>query len=316
MEELISVIVPVYNVEKYIAQCVESIINQKYNNLEIILVDDGSLDSSRVICDNLAAEDKRVRVVHKENGGLSDARNYGISIARGKYLSFIDSDDFVSNDFIASLYDSLVRHNADIACCGFNRYYTDKNIVNDQIQGIDELFTSKEAIKLLNIYGYFSDSACNKLFEKSLFDDISFPVGKLFEDTMVMIQIFDRANLIYYNSDPKYYYRQRQGSIVTTPQNAKKQIDAAIYVKEYIASNHPDLSSFANQRLFGTYVFYYNTLLINNRERKELSRVRSELKRIEKEMTYEGLKVIKRIQYGLLLHIPLVYNLIYTGYKS
>ena len=316
MEELISVIVPVYNVEKYLNECINSIVKQEYKNIEIILVDDGSTDTSGKMCDQLATTDERIRVIHKKNGGLSDARNHGISEAHGTYLAFIDSDDFVSQDFISSLYRNLVQNDADIAVCGFNRYFDEQNIINDQIQGIDKKLSPEEAIKYLNIYGYYSDSACNKLFQRSLFVDIEFPVGRLFEDTLVMVKIFDRTKAVYYNSNAKYFYRQRKGSIVTTPQNAKKQIDAATSVKEYIDKNHPELTPFVNQRIFGTYVYYYNSLLMNDGDTEERKRVRSELKRINKQMTYEGLKRVKKIQYGLLLYLPLIYGVIYKKAKK
>ena len=131
MDELISVIVPVYNVEKYISRCIESIMKQTYKNIEIILIDDGSTDNSGKICDEYSLKDDRINVIHKKNGGLSDARNTGLDIAKGKYISLIDSDDFVSKFFIETLYNTCKNENCEIAICEYERVYEEKEEISD-----------------------------------------------------------------------------------------------------------------------------------------------------------------------------------------
>ena len=134
MNELISVIVPIYNVEKYLERCLDSIIKQTYKNLDIILVDDGSIDNSTKICDEYVKKDSRIKVIHKENGGLSDARNVGIDNSDGKYICFIDSDDYIELDMIENLYDGIVKNNANICCCGkLLEYEKNKLPINDPI---------------------------------------------------------------------------------------------------------------------------------------------------------------------------------------
>lgn len=201
MEELISVIVPIYNVEKYLNKCIESIINQSYSNLEIILVDDGSKDSSGIMCDSYILKDKRIKVIHKENGGLSDARNVGLDKAKGEYIVFIDSDDWIDEKMIEILYNIIKKNNSDISICDYFLAY------NEEIQ------TQKEDIEIINLsniealktiydkdLGVCMIVAWNKLYKRNLFkDDIRYPYGKIHEDEFTTYKLLYKAkkNIIY-----------------------------------------------------------------------------------------------------------------------
>lgn len=212
----ISIIVPVYNVEKYLTKCIDSITNQTYKDLEIILVDDGSTDNSGQICDQYAKKDNRIKVIHKENGGLSDARNVGIKNSTGEYLSFIDSDDYIDKDMIECLYNAITNANSDIAVCGkyieeeTGKYYL-RN-VNSQLK----IYNSKEALKSILTNNLIDVSACDKLFKKTLFKDIQFPKNKYFEDMGTIYKLIDLCNSIVHIGSAKYHYIQRQDSITKT----------------------------------------------------------------------------------------------------
>ena len=195
MEDKISVIVPVYKVEKYLSQCVDSIITQTYQNLEIILVDDGSPDHCPDICDEYAKKDGRIKVIHKENGGLSSARNAGIDIATGDYIAFVDSDDFLSPTIYKSLYDAIIASHKDIAICGINRvdedshfkgiYWRRESLNLSQEEIIQQLFR-KDNVGIV--------VAWNKLYKRSMFDGIRYPVGLIHEDEYVIYDILKKAS--------------------------------------------------------------------------------------------------------------------------
>ncbi len=211
--DLISIIVPIYNVEKYLRRCVDSILIQSYTNIEIILIDDGSNDGSSQICDEFAEKDKRVKVVHKKNEGVSAARNCGLDNCNGKYLAFVDSDDYIEDDFIESLYFNLNEYNADVAICNYSivkngtkKSSTEHNniLVYDRIKAVNELLVAKS----------ISSHLWNKLYKMDLWNNIRFPEGKTYEDLAVMYLIFDKVNSIVYSPIPKYNYLMRSGSII------------------------------------------------------------------------------------------------------
>lgn len=217
-QELISVIVPVYNVENYLNKCIDSIINQTYSNLEIILIDDGSTDNSGIICDNYKKIDKRIIVVHKNNGGLSSARNIGLDISRGELISFVDSDDYLEQNMLESLKNNMDKYNSNISICDF--YY----IKNDIKRKSDVVFNKTEFVSsgkdkyknIQNEYGSIASYAWNKLFKKEIFDDIRYPDGKIYEDSYILCETLDKAKIISYISKPLYNYVYRENSIVNS----------------------------------------------------------------------------------------------------
>lgn len=209
----VSVIVPVYNVEPYLERCILSLQEQTYKNIEIILVDDGSQDSCGEICDKYAVEDSRIIVIHKKNGGLSDARNVGIEKAGGQYLCFVDSDDFVHATFIQILLESCLKYECKISKCNIFSTSTDENIYSKKYKSIKEkIYTAESYLQCINrVNGGFS--VCNKLFSRELFEDIRFPVGKLHEDVAVIYKLVAYAEKIVEVDSNLYFYYNNENSI-------------------------------------------------------------------------------------------------------
>lgn len=244
MEELISTIVPVYKVEAYLTRCVDSILSQSYSNLEIILVDDGSPDSCPAICDAYVKKDPRIRVIHKPNGGLSDARNAGMDIAHGKYFTFIDSDDYVTPDYIQALYTAAKRDDADISIVGMKRVFEgDSSSEGYKEEYIDCCYDTKAAIRELLTMGQISQEACGKLYKAEIFHGIRFPVGELYEDLAIMYQLFLRAERVAYSSRQLYRYFIREGSIMQAPFDMRQYVEVR-WIEEgvaLVAQRYPEL---------------------------------------------------------------------------
>ena len=215
-EDLISVIVPIYNVEKYLEKCIKSIINQTYKNLEIILVDDGSPDNCGKICDEFAERDKRIKVIHKENGGLSDARNFGLNVASGDYISFVDSDDYINEKMYEILFSEIKKNDSDIVFCDYIKFSED-NINNFVPEKYDIIIHDKYSY--LNLYydnGHKHEKAVvawGKLYKRKLFDNIIYPKGKRGEDELTHYKIFYGTDKIVEVKLKLYYYLVRKDSL-------------------------------------------------------------------------------------------------------
>ena len=220
----LSIIVPIYNVEAYLCRCIDSILQQTFEDFELILVDDGSPDGCGRICDEYALQDKRVKVIHKKNGGLSDARNAGIDIAKGEFIGFIDSDDAVSPEMYLKLVDAIETHDADIVATGFINLDENGTIISrcpnldsektyTRIDYIDNFFP--------NIKWEVMASACNKVYRKSLFDQIRYPIGKLYEDSYIQLPLLDLCNKIVLLPRHDYYYITRHNSIMNSSFSCK-----------------------------------------------------------------------------------------------
>ena len=263
MNPLISVIVPIYNVEKYLARCVDSIVNQTYKNLEIILVDDGSPDLCPQMCDDYAEKESRIKVVHKKNGGLSDARNAGMAVATGEYISFIDSDDYVSDDFFECLLDVMNKENSDIAECSVVKFYED----NPFDEFIDDLsvktYDTQDAMSALIAENPFHQHVWNKLYKTELVKDIPYAVGKLNEDEFWTYQVFGRANKVARLNKTMYYYFQRSSSIMGVGYNIRRldALEGKANRQKYIENNFPELSTLAKIDLYGSCMFAYQSVL-------------------------------------------------------
>lgn len=208
---LITVIVPVYNVAEYLPRCIDSIMKQTYAQLEIILVDDGATDNSGQICDQFALRDKRIKVIHKANGGLSDARNTGISVAKGEYIGFVDADDFIEYSMYEQLYSAIKTANAQIAVCG--RWVENNGVaIEYQVDNKFEVMNNIQALQFYFLGEKIDPSACDKLFKKSLFEDVLFPKGKIHEDIFVMHHIIEKSTVVRIGV-PLYHYVNRTDSI-------------------------------------------------------------------------------------------------------
>lgn len=218
MDDRISVIIPVYNVEKYLRECVDSVLTQTYTNLEIILIDDGSTDCSGEICDEYAGMDCRIRVIHQKNGGLSAARNTGLDVCTGQYISFVDSDDVVGAHFLETLYSALKAEHAQIAACNFQRYLDGQDYGAEVPEKSRTCLSQKEAIWKLVRYDAetelgFMPVAWNKLYECSLFREVRYPVGKIHEDEFVIVPLLMQIQKMVKCEGTFYFYRQRSDSI-------------------------------------------------------------------------------------------------------
>lgn len=211
--EKISIIVPVYKVEQYLGKCIESILEQTHQNIELILVDDGSPDNCGNICDDYAKRDSRVRVIHKENGGLSSARNAGLEIASGAFLMFVDSDDYIALDTVETLYQRMQQDDSDMVVCGIQRVDEKGNLFpsGEGIHTKSGIYTAEEFYPLLFLY---SVEACGKLYKRTAFEDIRFPVGKLHEDVFVTYKVVEKCAKISVLAEKLYYYLQRDNSIM------------------------------------------------------------------------------------------------------
>lgn len=317
MKEKISIIVPIYNVEKYLEECVESLIHQTYKNIEIILVDDESTDLSGKIADNYLKVDNRIKVYHKKNGGLSDARNYGINKATGRFISFVDSDDIVEPDFILTLYENLKKNMVRISACGICRYYDNGTRIEYNYQNIEKKYSKEEAHKYLNILGYFNVSSCNKLFDIKLFKNIKFPLRKKSEDMYVMYRLIEEANGIYYSSKTKYLYRQREGSITN---NNNINYDSIYAAEEAISFYKEQKMNKIIPYAIQSYIFVnmgvYNNLLIRKKDSIEKNKIRTNVKKYRNEIIYSDLTTLRKIQLFLFIHNINLYNLLITQYLN
>ncbi len=244
--DLVSIIVPIYNVEKYINKCIDSIINQTYSNLEIILVDDGSPDKCGEICDKYALLDKRIKVIHKTNGGLSDARNTGLDVATGDYIVFIDSDDYVDQNMISALHKEIIESKTDMVICNYQEVNEEGLIIEEKKETIPytgKLYTGIEILYgVIQYEGSYLVTVWNRMYKKKLWQDIRFPAGKQHEDEYVLHEICLICDKVSVINMPLYFYRQRNNSIMNMKYNIKR-LDAiealfmranALYnIKEY-----------------------------------------------------------------------------------
>ena len=255
-EVLISVVVPVYNVEHYLKKCVDSICHQTYRNLEIILVDDGSTDCSGSLCDEFATSDSRIRVIHKSNGGLSDARNAGMELASGEWWMFVDSDDYIAPDTAETLLLAAVENHCEIAVCNMMRIYEDGKQEPFYCPVTEPtIWAGEQRFETLR-----QPSVCNKLFRADLFKELRFPKGKFYEDTFVYHVLAHRANRIALTGLSGYYYLSRRESILGQPQFTDRYFDyvEAIHERAMFLFNH-GVSRYGEEACLSLYAAIVNS---------------------------------------------------------
>lgn len=255
---IISVVIPVYNVEAYIEECIKSLMNQTFKQIEMIFIDDGSTDNSGKICDFYAEEDERIKVLHTTNQGLSAARNKGIECANGKYIAFVDSDDYVSSEWLARLYDAITKKQADIAECNFIYKYGSKEINSRKMK--ESVVDSKEAMHGLLVPPYLGYvNAWNKLYKSELFQEIRFPEGKIHEDEYTTYKLLYTAKAVVYIDEYLYFYRQREKSIINSSFSEKKMdaLEAAKGMQEFFVENDIDMMQ---ESVFHRYTIDLNLL--------------------------------------------------------
>ncbi len=203
-EDLVSVVVPAYNIENYIKKCLDSLVNQTYKNLEILVIDDGSTDGTGRICDEVARKDERVKVFHRTNEGLSEARNFGISKARGEYVALVDGDDYVDEDFVKDMWEAIEEAGADIAICGYNTKMPRRETILGR-EAVKRLLIQQENMEIV---------AWNKLYRRRVIGDIKYPKGEKYEDTLTTYKILAWAEEVVYVDKALYHYVVREGSIM------------------------------------------------------------------------------------------------------
>lgn len=249
MGNKISIIVPVYNVEKYLEKCVDSIINQTHLNIEIILINDGSIDSCGKLCDNYKRQDNRIIVIHQNNQGLSEARNKGIEMSTGDYLGFVDSDDWIEKDMFELLYTNLIQFDADISMCGYSRMNEDNSIISKYLYDDNkriEILSGKNIMKHYLFDYTQKDKICNvvwnKLYKRHIFKDIRFPENKIYEDVFTTYLLLDKAKKMVISPELKYNYLIRNNSIMNQPVsiNIFNIIEGNIKRYDYVKFIHPE----------------------------------------------------------------------------
>jgi len=306
---LISIIIPVYNVEPYLRKCVDSVLAQTYANFEIILVNDGSSDNCGKICDEYAEQDGRVRVVHKENGGSSDARNAGLNIALGDYISFIDSDDFVTQSYVEYLYDLIIRYNADISTCNYLPLKEDGRVIKSKDSLVEDTFYDKEKFKkMFSVMLYeenttIYDSACAKLYKKTLFTDIEFPNGKLFEDVRTVPQLLHKAEKIIFGREKHYFYQIRQNSMITQ-RFSEKNYDFINAIKEmckFIGDNYNGLGKACARRYTSAMIRVLRQMIeLDGFDKKEANSLRKKILQSGRPLLFDG-KAPKRDKFAIFI---------------
>lgn len=300
-KELITIIIPVYNVEKYIHKCIDSVINQTYKNLEIILVDDGSPDNCGEICDEYAKEDKRIKVIHKENGGLSDARNTGIDIAKGKYICFIDSDDYVEKEYIEILHTAIKKDRTDMAVSSHKVIYKNGTIL-EKATGEESILEPKEVLKRILYDDGIDLSAWAKLYKIELFTGVRYPKGQLFEDAATTYKLIDKCEKISIVSKPTYNYIIRSNSITNINFSEKKMdlIKSTEEMCNYIKDKYPYLKKACDRRAMYAYLSTLSQLAMSKKKfPKEQKIIMEYIKENKKEILIDK-SVPKRDKIGII----------------
>ena len=301
-EALISIVVPVYKVEKYLKKCVDSILNQSYTDIEVILVDDGSPDDCGKICDEYTEKDKRVKVIHKENGGLSDARNIGLENASGDYILFIDSDDWIHEDMVDILYRNLKANDTDMSMCMFKYVFEEsEEEVFDECHCTEqvEVLSSEDILRR-----YYSEDrvpyvvAWNKLYKKDLFKEIRYPKGKIHEDEFTSYRLIHQSDKIAVIYSALYYYLQRAGSITGGDIKAKHwdiwqaYSESKAYYRSY---NQHEFINLVREKEFKEIINMYSQLYLMKND-IECQKKKKILKKRYQKMFYP---MIKKSQLGL-----------------
>lgn len=242
-QHLISVIIPCYKVEKYLPACIESVMKQTYGKIEIILVDDGSPDRCGMICDNYAQKDNRIIVIHKPNGGLSDARNAALDIAKGEYLTFVDSDDTVAVDYVEEQYRLIEKYDCQMSVTQWQTFVEGTQLKIRQDKPREICFnTPQEAVTSMYYQEEFDNAVCGKMYHRDLFKSLRFPKGLVFEDDYLVYQLMFKCKKVAYSNKITYYYLLRSDSIEGAQMSPNK-IDSALAVLESLEKDHCDLVS-------------------------------------------------------------------------
>ena len=257
MNDLVTIIVPVYKCEKYIRKCIESILSQTYQNFELILVDDGSTDTSSEICESYKKKDNRIILIHKQNGGLSSARNVGLDKAKGNWILFVDSDDWINENLCNRCVKYAHETNSDVVVFELIKVFKD-NYIKMSVENVQTGILSKNAAMSLLGDDGFGSYAGNKIYRKELFENIRYPEGKYLEDIGTTCYLFDKANVISYLKEPYYYYLQRSDSIMHSMSSKKvrDQFELRLEQNKFFKDKYPDACAFSSEALFRSAIIY------------------------------------------------------------
>lgn len=315
--KLVSIIIPVYKVEEYLHECIDAVLKQTYKNLQIILVDDGSPDSCGLICDQYKINDPRIEVIHKENGGLSSARNRGLELAQGEYISFIDSDDYVSPVFIEELVNAAEEYNSDVVCVD---YTTEEQKLSCSKHSQSLILNTNDAISmLLNPTGYRC-FAWNKLYKKYLFENIRYPEGRLYEDIVTTYELFKFCNKIVYINSPYYYYRVRESSISTSDFSDRNYdlLYAINVVDKSCKKSFPDAYKELHIGFLTYYLAFINQMIVSRKvdqdSEKELQR--DIFRSFKNMLTSNNIPLKRKIEFSVFAMNPQLYRKIYLLTKG
>lgn len=298
-DRLVSIIVPVYNVEKYLSKCIESLINQTYTNIEILLINDGSTDNSKKICEQFKEKDSRIKLINKENGGLSDARNKGLQEAISKYIAFVDSDDYVEKNYIETLYSLITKFNSEIAIADFRVIKGAKKIKEDETK--EYCITPEKAIEEMLYSDFYYISACSKLYKKELFENVEFPKGKMFEDVGTTYKLIIKANKIACTNKKIYNYVIRNNSITTSKfKNGHYDlIELTNIMCEDILQKYPNMEKGVLRRKIYANISTLNRMLLSKETKADLELV-NYIKKTGKTILKDN-KVPKRDKIAIIL---------------
>ncbi len=312
---LVSVIMPVFNVAPYLVEALDSVVNQVYTNLEIILIDDGSTDGSGAICDRYEKTDKRIRVLHQKNKGLSAARNAGLDIMNGIAVAFLDSDDAYEPVFISSMMDMMIQEGADLVVCGFSLHnttgkMTEPNQSKDSSNTMRYVYDRNDALRAF-ADGTIHHVAWNKLYKKELWSTIRYPEGHVYEDVNTTYRIINACNAVCVSDKRLYRYRKREGSItaVSSQSNIRDRMEAQSDFMSFMTSNMPEIFSFVHlenvrQRWFVRLVSCYTHLSFSEEKafRKEL---RERVMQAGNEVNVKNCALRIKVCYWMICHFPL-----------
>lgn len=304
---MISVIVPIYNTEKYLDKCITSIVNQTHKNLEIILVDDGSTDSSLEICRSWAKKDSRIVVLHKENGGQGSARNMALDIAKGDYIGFVDSDDWIEANMYEVLYANLLKYDADISCC--------KGTTVKNLDGKIKVYNQPD-IMLAHQTLEIKQSPCDKIYKKDLFDDVRFPKSRAYEDCATIYKLLAKSKVVVDINLAYYHYELRENSTMTRAFDERKLYLITAYKEMYdfYKENYPQYADMVNVKLVGA-VQYCVGEILNTKDRGLYKKHRDHIKKIEKNICKKGLSYKHKLLLRMICFCPNIYKMIYKHFK-
>lgn len=270
---LITIIVPIYKVERYLSTCIESILKQTYTNIEIILVDDGSPDKCGQICDEHATKDNRIQVIHKSNGGLSDARNAALDIAKGEYITFVDSDDYIAQDYVEYLWHILNKNNADISAMLDQHFIDGETPSTATKEDKVNIISPKDYLCKLFYQIDVTTGAQAKLYKKDLFNNIRFPKGLLYEDLLTVYKLVNNCSRIAISNHISYFYRERTGSIIGSPFNQLKYISTLAVIKQLSEDQRlypKDIQKAIDNRIVGHLFHILLQIPANNLKEKQV----------------------------------------------